>query len=223
MREHLDEAVATLEPLVKEGQWEFAEYLGEANFEKGMALEAVGRRLDALSAYAVAREQLADIVLRGGRPDLANKLAAALRNEANLNWEPGRAAEAARLSDQAVDLFRRLGQGKERRQYLSLLGRALAVQSGCLLMAADLKALTGLRPEDSPQWSARAEEAIESGRNLSRAGDAYHACELFDEAILIYGVLVKTAARAETRIRALAEAHMTKAIVAMYCGTRLCR
>lgn len=110
--QHLDEAVATLEPLVKEGQWEFAEYLGEANFEKGMALEAVGRRLDALSAYAVAREQLADIVLRGGRPDLANKLAAALRNEANLNWEPGRAAEAARLSDQAVDLFRRLGRGR---------------------------------------------------------------------------------------------------------------
>ena len=33
----------------------------------------------------------------------------------------------------------------------------------------DLKALTGLRPEDSPQWSARADEAIESGRNLSRA------------------------------------------------------
>ncbi len=162
-----DEAIATLQPLVvEEGQWELAETIGEAHFDRGKALEAVGRPLDALSAYRAAREYLSEIVLRGGRSDLANKLADAFRDEANLNRELGRTTDAVRLSGNAVDLFRRLGQGEQRRQYLPLLCRVLSVQSACLL-----------EENRVPESMSVAQEAINLFRSLPKEDPALRSVD----------------------------------------------
>jgi hypothetical protein len=54
-----------------------------------------------------------------------------------------------------------------------------------------LRALAGYRPQDAARWSTKAEEAIQTGIQMSQEGDAFHACEMIDDAILIYSVMVK--------------------------------
>ena len=193
--DQLDQAIATLQPLVAaEGQWELAEHVGDSYAQKGRVLEALGRPLDALQAYRAAREQLSEIVLRGGRSDLANQLADALRNEANLNRGVGRTAEAVRLSTSAVEFFRRLGQGEQHRQYLPLIGRALSVQSGCLL-------------EDNrvPEAMAAAQESVSLFRSLS-AEDRELQSLAFADALMAFGVAARRAGDAQTTWKCYQEA-----------------
>ena len=196
--DHLVEAIAILQPLVaQQGQSELAENIGECYFADGRALEALGRPLDALAAYAAAREQLSEIVLRAGRSGLANQLGEAFRNEANLNRALGRIDDALRLSEHAVNLFRRLATGDRRRHYLTLLARALSVQSGCLLAddrveasveaareAVDL--FRSLPPEDPDRKSpACADSLMEFGVAMRRAGDPQTTWDCYQEALSI--------------------------------------
>jgi tetratricopeptide (TPR) repeat protein len=190
-----NEAIATIEPLVaEEGQRALADIAGEAQFEKGKTLEALGRPLDALSAYGAAREYLSEIVLRGGRSDLARALANVLRNEANLNASLGHVSEAVRFSDNAVGLFRRLAERVHNSEYLSLLSGALSVNCACLIEANRID-----------EAMAAAQEAVDLFRSLP-PDDLVHSAREYAGVLMQFGVAARRAEDPQTTWGAYQEA-----------------
>jgi tetratricopeptide (TPR) repeat protein len=83
--------------------------------------------------------------------------------------------------------------------------------------AEELRRLIAARPRDADRWAKEAEQNLQSGTQLSREGDAHHAVDLFEEAIVIYRRL--TELTDERRwVRALAKSRSMLGVVAMSAG-----
>jgi tetratricopeptide (TPR) repeat protein len=81
--------------------------------------------------------------------------------------------------------------------------------------ADKLRPLVSFREEDAAQLFGRPEHAIQAGTQMSLAGDPFHACELIDDAILIYSVMSKQRP-SQGRVQALADTQMKMAVMALY-------
>jgi tetratricopeptide (TPR) repeat protein len=208
--EPLEKAIFIWQQLIEDDQLYRREDLVSAYQAMSNKLTKLGS-LEEAHAWALhALELYKQLFFEEGRDDLAQDMGRLLSSTGIILQRLFRPREAVPFFELALKVFERTPPSLRSDQ----AGSARNVIEQRIM---EIQELLNAKPNDFERWIKRAEELVDSGQTLDLAGDTFHACDMYDEAIGIYMQLYEIAGEPRF-LAASARTSQYKGVSAVYAG-----